>query len=88
MNNEATAQVNEEDVDTSTFLNNNFFLVACDVFWTKVCSPIINFVERQAERFTRHWVDDQLNDIDVRQEQQEAIMAQAVKDAEEYRKGL
>jgi hypothetical protein len=77
----------EEPVDTSTFLNNNFFLVAADKFWTHACSPVINFFQGLKEAYTRNWVDNQLNDIDERREQQEAVMAQALKDAEEYRNG-
>ena len=77
----------EEPVDSSSFLNNNIFLVACDVFWSKVCAPVVNFVDGFKERLTRHWTEDQLDDIDERAAQQEALTAQVLKDAEEYRNG-
>lgn len=79
-------KVNEEEVDTSTFMNNNPFLVFADWFWTYLCSPVFNLIDRVSEKFTSNWVKNTIADHQADARAQQKQMQEALVAAEEYRK--
>lgn len=52
-------------------------MAAADVFYTKVCQPVVDFVERLEARWTGKWTKSQLQRMDDQEEATRKLLIEA-----------